>query len=265
MGKIEKAAIIGGGNMGSAIAAGMAGGNIVRAENISVSVRTEASADRLRKRIPGISVFTDNIKACHGADLVILAVKPWQLPDVAAEIRQETSLGGAVIASVVAGTSFRELREMFGCPDGTPFLRIIPNTAISTGKSITFFAKDCVPKDVCDEITAIFRETGEVFMIPEEMMPAGTALASCGIAYALKYLDAAMKGGVEIGFSEEEAEKIVLGTMEGAVSLLKRNGTKPAEEIDKVTTPGGYTFKGLSAMEENGFSRAVSEGLKKSM
>ena len=135
----------------------------------------------------------------------------------------------------------------------------------STGKSITFIAKDSVPNDICDEITAIFRETGEVFMIPEEMMPAGTALASCGIAYALKYLDAAMKGGVEIGFSEEEAEKIVLGTMEGAVSLLKRNGTKPAEEIDKVTTPGGYTFKGLSAMEENGFSRAVSEGLKKSM
>ena len=67
MGKIEKAAIIGGGNMGGAIAEGMAGGNIVRAEKISVSVRTEASADRLRKRIPGISVFTDNIKACHDA------------------------------------------------------------------------------------------------------------------------------------------------------------------------------------------------------
>ena len=96
-------------------------------------------------------------------------------------------------------------------------------------------------------------------------MAAGTSLASCGIAYALKYLDAAIKGGERIGFGTEEARRIVLNTMKGAIALLDTNGTMPQTEIDKVTTPGGYTFKGLTAMEENGFSEAVMQGLLKSM
>ena len=111
----------------------------------------------------------------------------------------------------------------------------------------------------------LFRLMGEVISVPEEMMAAGTSLASCGIAYALKYMDAAMKGGEKIGFGQDDARRIVMNTMKGALSLLEANGTMPQTEIDKVTTPGGYTFKGLTAMEEGGFSEAVLQGLLKSM
>ena len=95
-------------------------------------------------------------------------------------------------------------------------------------------------------------------------MTAGTSLASCGIAFALKYIDASIRGGVELGFSEAESREVVMQTMRGALALLERNGTMPQQEIDKVTTPGGITLKGLEAMARDGFEGAVRAGLLES-
>ncbi|MBP5235107.1 MAG: pyrroline-5-carboxylate reductase, partial [Bacteroidales bacterium] len=102
-------------------------------------------------------------------------------------------------------------------------------------------------------------------VITEKQLPAATALASCGIAYAMRYVRAASEGGVELGFKADLAEKIVLQTMRGAVDLLKASGNHPEAEIDKVTTPGGLTIKGLNAMEEAGFTNSVIRGLKASV
>ena len=96
-------------------------------------------------------------------------------------------------------------------------------------------------------------------------MAAGTALASCGIAYAMKYMKAAIEGGCELGFAEEEARDIVEHTVKGAAELLLSTGNTPQVEIEKVTTPGGITAKGLAAMDESGFSDAVIDGLKGSL
>ena len=264
MGSIRKVAVIGAGNMGGAIAAGMAKGRTISTENISVSAKTEATIGKFREKCPGIAAYTDNRKAADGADLIILAVKPWQLSGVIEEIKPVIDFRKTIVASVVAGVRFSEMETMFGTP-GAPLLRIIPNTAISLMKSVTFMASSNVPENLYEEVADIFREMGKVFRVSEEMMPAGTALASCGIAYALRYLGAAMKGGEVIGFTGQEARDIVMGTMDGALSLLETNNTMPQQEIDKVTTPGGFTFKGLEAMENAGFSVSVAEGLKKSM
>ena len=90
-----------------------------------------------------------------------------------------------------------------------------------------------------------------------------TALASCGIAYALRYIRAASEGGVQLGFKADDATRIVAQTVKGAVSLLVSSGKHPEQLIDQVTTPGGVTIKGLNAMEEAGFSNAVIKGLVK--
>lgn len=90
------------------------------------------------------------------------------------------------------------------------------------------------------------------------------ALASCGIAYALRYVRAAMEGGIELGIPPQMAQTVVAQTLKGAAEILLRTGNHPEAEIDKVTTPGGITIKGLNAMEANGFTRAVIEGLKAS-
>ena len=263
---MKKICIIGAGNMGGAIAAGIAGNPGFPAENLTVTARTQPTLDRIRAACPGIRTTLDNKTAVEGADLVIIAVKPWQIAAVAEEIKEGIDYGSCTIVSVVAGICFAELTEMFRKRDEIPaLLRVIPNTAIALRKSTTFIASCRVSDDTVSEVCGLFRQMGEVAEVPEEMMAAGTALASCGIAYALKYLDASIQGGIRTGFGEQEARRIVINTMKGAISLLDANGTMPQQEIDKVTTPGGYTFKGLTAMEEAGFSAAVLDGLKKSM
>ena len=115
-------------------------------------------------------------------------------------------------------------------------------------------------ESLCD----LFAALGYVATIDEKQVPAATSLASCGVAYAMRYVRAAMEGGVELGFRPEEAARIVEHTVKGAVELLLSSGQHPEVEIDKVTTAGGITIKGLNAMEQAGFSAAVIEGLRAS-
>ena len=96
-------------------------------------------------------------------------------------------------------------------------------------------------------------------------MGAATALCSCGTAYALRYIRAAVEGGVELGLYPDQAKAIVAQTVKGAADMLMTSGEHPEAEIDKVTTPGGITIKGLNRMEACGFSTAVIEGLKASV
>ena len=96
-------------------------------------------------------------------------------------------------------------------------------------------------------------------------MGAGTALCSCGIAYALRYIKASIDGAVEMGFYPQVAKEMVAQTLLGAVSLLDQTDSMPDTEIYKVTTPGGITIEGLNEMEANGFTNAVIKGLKASV
>lgn len=251
--------------MGEALASGLAYASFPP-ENVIVTARTQASLDRISNKFKGIATSLDNASAARHADLVIIAVKPWQIESVIKEIRPALDCGRCIIASVAAGVGFQEMAGWIEKDGQVPaMLRIIPNTAIALQKGVTFIASCGVPEEKYEEISGLFKKMGAVIRVDEKMLPAGTALASCGIAYALKYIDASIKGGGRLGFSEEEAKTIVMSTMEGAIALLTENGTTPQHEIDKVTTPGGYTFRGLTAMEENGFSEAVIQGLLHSM
>ena len=111
----------------------------------------------------------------------------------------------------------------------------------------------------------LFGQVGQCILTEERLLAAGTTLASCGIAYAMRYVRASVEGGVEIGFRADDALQIVLQTVKGAVSLLQATGHHPETEIDKVTTPGGVTIKGLNEMERAGFTSAVIRGLKAGM
>jgi pyrroline-5-carboxylate reductase len=103
---------------------------------------------------------------------------------------------------------------------------------------------------------------GESIITEERLLGAGTTLASCGIAYAMRYVRAAVEGGVELGFKAKDSEKIVLQTVKGAVELLQATGEHPEAAIDKVTTPGGVTIKGLNELDHSGFNSAVIRSLK---
>ena len=260
-----KIGIIGVGNMGGAIARGIAAGSVVDASEVIVcSPNRHNELDSLKAEHSALNISTDNSLAAK-ADMIILAVKPWLLDEVFNGIAPQVDFSRQAIVSIVAGVPLSHLEEF--APDGVKpaVFRLIPNTAISVHESMTFIsaanASESQLKEVCD----IFGELGKVMVVEERLMGAGTALASCGIAYVMRYVRAATEGGVELGFRADDAKNIMLQTLIGAARLLETTGNNPETEIDKVTTPGGLTIKGLNTMERNGFTTSVIEGLKASV
>ena len=253
-----KIAIIGAGNMGGAIAEALlqAGGHTV-----SVSNRSEGKLEHFAQL--GASLTTDNCVAAATADLVIIAVKPWLVENVLGELVSNVDCSRKTIVSVAAATKGEQLCQWAG--EGSQILTAIPNTAIALGASMTFLVPVRATEETTQQVKALFDTMGQTMVTDEAHLAAGTALASCGIAYALRYVRAATEGGVQLGFRASEAQAIVAQTIRGAAALLNHDGAHAEAEIDKVTTPGGLTIRGLNAMEEAGFTNAVIQGLVKTL
>jgi pyrroline-5-carboxylate reductase len=262
--------LIGTGNIGSAIARGLAQGTIVKASDITCTDRSEASLEKIKTFNSAFHVSTDNVEASRKADIIIIAVKPWMVERVIDEIKGVLDYDRQIIVSIAAGVTFEQLMTYLANYSGfdlmtTPTLfRVIPNTAIEVLSSMTFVSALNASDEQSALILRIFNELGNAMLVEERLMMAGTALASSGIAFALRYIRAAIEGGVELGFYPQEAQEIVVHTVKGAVDLLLTNKSNPEMEIDKVTTPGGITIKGLNEMELSGFTSAVIRGLKAS-
>lgn len=206
----------------------------------------------------GVTTDKNNRNIIKGADLIVIAVKPWVIPQVIDEIKDQLEVSTEVCL-FVAGIPGMELIGFFGENVPENISIGMPNTAMKVGESMTFITP---LKGKPEKAMEIFSYCGEVMVIPERQLKGGMALASCGIAYAMRYIRAACEGGVELGFKASEAKEIVAQTLKGAVALLNSPDSHPEVEIDKVTTPGGITIKGLNAMEKMGFSASVIEGLK---
>ena len=257
-----KFAIIGAGNMGGALARGLAQGTRVKAEDITVSNPSPAKLEQLKEEYPKIGTTTDNRQCVAEADVVVLAVKPWKLAEVAAQLSPILDSRWQRVCSMVGGIGLDRLEELFPL---MPLYYLIPNTAIATRQSMTFIASRHTTPQADSEMLAILRELGDAMLVEERLMNAGLVLASCGIAYALRYIRANTQGGVLLGFTPADAQRIVAQTMKGAASLLGKDGSHPESEIDKVTTPAGLTIRGLNAMERNGFTTSIIEGLMASI
>lgn len=215
-------------------------------------------------RALGVCCTENNVEAVRGADVVIVAVKPWILPQVAAELASHVDAERQELGVIVAGVDSESLRAMWAGADGTvpPLSIVMPNTAVALAQSMTFLVS---VQDHTPRVEELFGALGSVRVIEERLLGAATALASCGIAYALRYVRAATEGGVELGFRASEAQDIVAQTMAGAAALLREPGAHAEVEIDRVTTPGGITIRGLNAMEAQGFTNSVIAGLKASV
>jgi len=252
--------------MGAAIASGLANGSIIISSDITCSDHSPEALEKVRNINPSIRTTCDNKEAIGKADIILLAVKPWLAETVLREIKSCVDYEKQILVSIVAGVTFEQLSTFLVKEQQTPpaLFRLMPNTAIGVQKSMTFISSQDASQEQIDAVTSIFNELGATLLIEERLMSAGTALASCGIAYAFRYIRAAMEGGVELGFYPEQAKEIVLQTLKGAVALLQANGTHPEAEIDKVSTPGGITIRGLNEMEHAGFTSAVIRGLKAS-
>ena len=253
-----KIAIIGAGNMGGAIARGLAKGTIIQAKDICVSNPSQAKLDALKQEFPSMQVTNDNAEAIKDADIVLLAVKPWLVEQVVKEFSLDEDK--QMLVSVAAGISFAQFKEWVG--EKMPLFRVIPNTAISQMESMTLIASHHATQEQEQLLLDIFNEMGLAMLIPEKQMAATTALTSCGIAYVLKYIQAAMLAGIELGVYPKDAQRMVAQSVKGAASLILNNDTHPSVEIDKVTTPGGITIRGINELEHEGFSSAIIKAMK---
>lgn len=252
--------------MGGALARGLAQSSIISTSGIYVSNPSTPKLEALKTEFPEINVTTNNCEAATAADMIVLAIKPWKVVEVLDELKPHLDYTRQTIASMVGGLGIAELSKWLdngSCVLPATYL-IIPNTAIATRSSMTFIASARSTDERDSLIMDIFNELGEAMLVDEGLIPAATSLASCGIAYALRYVRAAMEGGVELGFRADDAKRIVMQPMRGAADILAANNSHPEAEIDRVTTPGGLTIKGLNAMEAAGFTHSVIEGLRAS-
>jgi pyrroline-5-carboxylate reductase len=253
----KKIAIIGGGNLGTAIAEGLIQSGFVQAKQILVTKRNIQTLYALEKK--GVLVSDKNEEALRFADLVILAVKPFQVNDILGTLRNEFDEKRHVLVSVVTGVSIDTIATSLG--KKVPIIRAMPNTAIAIQESMTCLAASNTNDEQLQYVQDIFNQLGSAVKIDEKLMNAATVLGACGTAFAMRYIRANIQGGIEIGFDAATATLIAAQTVKGAAELLLKKGTHPEQEIDKVTTPKGCTIAGLNEMEHQGFSSSLIKGL----
>ncbi|MFI3280119.1 MAG: pyrroline-5-carboxylate reductase dimerization domain-containing protein [Rikenellaceae bacterium] len=261
-----KISVIGGGNMGGAIAFGAITQGVAEAREVTISHLSEKMRPLFGHFLPLVKLENRNCETITGSDFIVIAVKPWMVEQVIAEISESIDRERQAIISVVAGLSFEKMAEMlsFDALGAMPLYRVIPNTAISIGEGVSIISSFGSTTTLDSNVVRLFDALGSTFVVEESMMAPLTSLSSCGIAFALRFLDASKKGGQEVGIEEKLSLEVTLKTMMGAIAMLQKNGTQPQTEIDKVTTKGGITLKGLEAMEREGFSKAVACAIKES-
>lgn len=253
---IRTITILGGGNLGTAIAEGLLESGFCAASELTVTRRNTAALHALQEQ--GVRVMSDNAQAVHGTDVVILAVKPFQAAEILEHVREALSPSGILI-SVVTGVTIAELEQYTG--NRVPCFRAMPNTAIAIRQSMTCICSNASGQEQLEYVQDLFEALGRVAVIDEKLMEAATILAACGTAYAMRFIRASIQGGIEIGFDAATASLIAAQTAKGATRLLLERGTHPEQEIDKVTTPKGCTIAGLNEMEHAGFSSSLIRGV----
>ena len=249
--------IIGGGNLGVAIAIGIV--KYTKNNHVTITRRNIEQIQHLEKE--GIEVSASNIKNIEKADLIILTIKPYQVDLVIEEILP--FLKNKIIASAVSGLSIEDLQQKINTQQA--IIHIMPNIAARFGESATCISYQEKDKENAKKVIDLFNDLGTVAVIDEKLMDAATVLGACGTAYALRYIRASMQAGIEIGFDAQTALAIASQTAKGAATMALEEKIHPEQLIDRVTTPQGCTIVGLNEMEHEGFSSSLIKGIKTSL
>lgn len=254
----SKITIIGPGVMGKAIISSLIHTGKVNPVNIIIagpnSERIEALAGEF-----GIEGLVDNSEAVRDADIVILAVKPQRLDQVAKSIKNSLK-SGALVISIIAGASLASLIEKLGTQQ---IVRTMPNTASQIGMGITVWVKtEQVDEDRKKTASAIIQTLGEeVFVEDEAYLDMATALSGTGPAYVFLFMEAMIDAGVHMGFPRRIAEKLVVQTIRGSTEFYLQNHEHPARLRNEVTSPGGTSAEALYYLEKAGFRTAISRAI----
>lgn len=252
-----KIAIIGCGNIGISMLQGLLKDQKISPENIVATRRNIGELSYLKEK--GVRLTSDNIEAVKSSQLIIFAVKPYNLMSVLEEVKDHLDPKKHMLVSVTSGITIGTIQEIVG--NHIPVFRAMPNIAARVGKSVTCICQSGAKNKQLQLVKTLFDITGTSMIIDEDLMESATILGACGVAYVLRFIRAMIQGGIQIGFDASTASAIVTQTVKGAAELLIQGHNHPEYEIDKVTTPKGCTIVGLNEMEHNGFSSSLIKGL----
>lgn len=255
--KDKKIAILGCGNLGLSIVNGLLSEPSIKASNLTVTRRKVASLEALKSR--GVCVLSDNAEAVKNADLVIVALKPYNVIEVLEGLKSSFNPNKHIVVSLASGVGLKQLEKVLG--EDIPIYRAMPNTGADVASSMTCISTHDKQGENLKLVEECFNTIGSTIVIDDALMDSATVLGACGIAYVLRFMRAMVQGGIEIGFDAKTASNIVNQTVKGAAELLIQRKEHPEFEIDKVTTPKGCTIVGLNEMEHNGFSSALIKGI----
>jgi pyrroline-5-carboxylate reductase len=203
----------------------------------------------------GIRTTSSNRELAEESDLVVVAVKPWDVALVLTEI--SPAIEGKAVTSVAAGVSIARISEKL--PAGTAVLRVMPNVCASVGLGSAVVTANEPGRAMLPTVMDIFRHVGDVMELPERLFDAATALHGSGPAYVALFADALIQAGVREGIPRDVARRLVVETIGGTAVLLK---DRSAHQVrDEVMTPGGTTAAAFVAMEKAGFVAAVYDGV----
>jgi pyrroline-5-carboxylate reductase len=203
----------------------------------------------------GIRTTSSNRELAEGSDLVVVAVKPWDVAQVLDEVAP--AIEGRAVTSVAAGVPIARISEKL--PPGTAVLRVMPNVCASVGLGSAVVTANEPGRAALPTVMDIFRHVGDVMELPERMFDAATALHGSGPAYVALFADALIQAGVREGIPRDVARRLVVETIAGTAVLLK---DRSAHQVrDEVMTPGGTTAAAFVAMEKAGFVAAVYDGV----
>lgn len=243
-------AVIGAGNIGSALIGGVLKSGVSAKESVTATVRSEERAAALRERF-GIRVLTGgNLEAVEGADVVVLAVKPSIVPRVVHEIRWGMR-ADRIVVSLAAAFPIHLIEQILG-RDAAVF-RAMPNIPMIVEEGAVAIAHNShVHPEQRDLIARMFESIGVVSFVEEDQMHAVTALSGSGPAYIYMVIEAMIAGGLKMGLPHATATRLAEQTVLGAAKLVRETGLHPAILKDQVITPGGVTISAVHELERHG-------------
>jgi pyrroline-5-carboxylate reductase len=242
-------AILGTGNMGSALMKGIIKAKLTPPKKI---IACDINNEKLNVLTAEwkVRTTTDLKEAVKESDIILLCVKPQTLPSVLETIKKSIRSDQLVI-SIVAGTRIAFIQQMIGTKVG--IVRTMPNIAATVDEgaaALTFGAYVTAEQQKISKL--IFEAVGEVVVVAEDQLDAVTGLSGSGPAYIYMVIEALIDGGVKMGLARDIATKLAIQTVLGSAKLAKTSGLHPAILRDQVTTPGGTTINAIHKLESHG-------------
>jgi pyrroline-5-carboxylate reductase len=198
----------------------------------------------------GVDVGTDNLSAARQADLILLGLKPFQIPDLISEIKSALTPSKTLV-SFAASVTTRSIEDAAGMEIGV--IRAMPNTPSALGAGVAGLCRGRFVKPEQMELAQrIFETVGLTVVVDEKHMDAVTGLSASGPAYIYIIIEALAEAGVKVGLPRDTATQLAAQTVFGAGKMVLETGYHPALLKDQVTTPAGCTIDGILELEEGG-------------